>query len=381
MNRRVGVDFHVFDGKFQGSRTYVLELFSQLIRISPEIDFYLFLDSVDLLREYDDSYRRPNVKLIRMPYSNPIKRLIWQLPIMQRRYRLDLLHTQYVLPLPSLSPAMVTIHDLLFETHPQYFERLLVLRSRILMRWAAWRAKHVFTVSGFSKSEIERIYGTEPNRVTVTANAIDTAKFFPGTHGEDLVRKRGLASGDYILTVGRIEPRKNHLTLLKAYSQLALDVPPLVIVGQRDFHFKEVFSLIAELRLGDRVRIIEDIQDSELPALYRHARCFVYPSFAEGFGMPPLEAMASGVPVIAANTTAMPEVVASAGLLVDPLNDVDVAEAIRTLLNDRKLSKELAERGLLRSREFSWLSSAQVVRAAYLEYMRIDDLANVRCHE
>lgn len=366
---RVGIDFHVVDGKFQGSRTHVLELFAQVIRLSPDIDFYLFLDKTTFLEGYDAAYRQSNVRLISMPHANPIKRLMWQLPLLQLKYRLDLLHTQYILPLPSLTPAMVTIHDLLFETHPQYFEVLLMLRSKLLMRWAAYRAKHVFTVSEYSKAELERIYKVEPERVSVTTNAVDSSKFFPGVAGKDMVTARGLESGNYILTVGRIEPRKNHLTLLRAYSRMPVDTPPLVIVGQRDFQFTEVFNLICESGLENRVRVIEDIRDEELPAFYRHAKCFVYPSFAEGFGMPPLEAMASGVPVISSNTTALTEVVADAGLLIDPLDETQITDTMRQVLNDADLRRGLVEKGLRRASDFSWSQAATEVRAAYLKHI------------
>ena len=142
---RIGIDFHVVDGIYQGSRTHVIDLFSEVIRISPDIHFVLFLANTDFLKKFSPVFSAANVELVHMPHTNPIKRLCLQLPIYQRKYRLDILHTQYILPIPSLAKGIVTIHDVLFESHPEYFTPLFILRSRILVRLSAWRAQHIFT--------------------------------------------------------------------------------------------------------------------------------------------------------------------------------------------------------------------------------------------
>ncbi|QRX82861.1 glycosyltransferase family 1 protein [Glaciimonas sp. PAMC28666] len=372
MKTRVGIDFHVLDGKFQGSRTHVLELFSRVIAQSPDIDFYLFLDKPETLANWSSAFSGANVQCIKMPHANPVKRLYWQLPRLARQYRLDILHTQYVLPWPLRCLGMVTIHDVLFESHPEYFERIFVLRSRVLMRLAAKHAAHLFTVSEFSRSEIVRLYGVSESRISVVLNGVDLSRFKPGTEGRQLLFARGLVSGNYILSVGRLEPRKNHRSLLEAYALIKGDVPNLVLIGHRDFGFDVVFSTIARLGLGDRVRVLEDVADAELPVLYRHARLFVYPAFAEGFGMPPLEAMAAGIPVIASNTTAIPEVVGEAGLLVAP-DDIDgLAQAMQRLLNDPLEHARLTLVARERAQLFNWDQPAHQVRERYL--LAIKDL-------
>ena len=366
MKTRVGIDFHVLDGKFQGSRTHVLELFSRVIAQSPDIDFYLFLDRPETLAKWSSAFSGANVHCVKMPHANPVRRLYWQLPWLARQYKLDILHTQYVLPWPLRCLGMVTIHDVLFESHSAYFERIFVLRSRVLMRLAAKHAAHLFTVSEFSRSEIVRLYGVSESRISVVLNGVDLSRFNPGTEGGKLLFARGLVSGNYILSVGRLEPRKNHRSLLEAYALLKGDVPNLVLIGHRDFGFDVIFATIARLGLDDRVHVLEDVSDVELPVLYRHARLFAYPAFAEGFGMPPLEAMAAGVPVIASNTTAIPEVVGEAGLLVAP-DDIDgLAQAMQCLLDDplehARLSSVARERALL----FNWDQPAHQVRERYL---------------
>lgn len=364
---RIGIDFHVVDGIFQGSRTHVLELFSEVIRMSPDIHFVLFLENTELLRAFSPIFSAANVELVHMPHANPIMRLCWQLPMLQRKYRLDILHTQYILPIPSFSAGMVTIHDILFETHPQYFAPLFRLRSRILMRLSARRASHVFTVSEFSRQEMLSRYRIAPEKISVIHNGVDETRFYAGDAGQDIVESRGLVSKGYLLSVGRLEPRKNHVALLRAYARLQNATLPLVIIGQPHFGFDEVFRVIQELNLDGRVRILSDVKDEELPAFYRHAKLFVYPTWAEGFGMPPLEAMASGVPVISSDSTSIPEVAGDAAVLVSP-SDVDaLAKAIDHFLSDQKFCVDMQQRGLKQVKAFQWSAAAEKVRVVYLD--------------
>ncbi len=364
--KKVGIDMHVVDGIFQGSRTFVLELFSEVIRISPDIHFVLFLENTDLLRAFSPIFTADNVELVHMPRANSIKRLCWQLPLLQRKYKLDILHNQYILPIPSFSAGIVTIHDILFESHPQYFTVPFRIRSAVLVRLSAWRAKHIFTISEFSKREIMSRYGIREENISIIYCGVDRTKFFAGDAGIDIVESRGLVPKGYLLSVGRLEPRKNHVALLRAYSKLQSVQLPLVIIGQPDFGFDEVFQLIRDLHLESRVRILSDVNDGELPALYRHAKLFVYPSWAEGFGMPPLEAMASGVPVISSDSTSIPEVVGDAGVLVDP-SDIDaLAKGIDHFLSDQVFYTDMQQRGLKQIKSFQWSAEAEKVRAVYL---------------
>jgi len=364
---RIGIDFHVVDGLFQGSRTHVIELFSEVIRISPDIHFVLFLENTDLLRAFSPVFTAANVELVHMPHANPIKRLCWQLPMLQREYRLDILHTQYILPIPGFSAGMVTIHDILFETHPQYFAPFFRLRSTVLMRLSARRASHVFTVSEFSKQAMLSRYHIAPEKISVIHNGVDKNRFYAGDTGQGIVESRGLFSKGYLLSVGRLEPRKNHVSLLRAYARLQNTALPMVIIGQPHFGFDEVFQLIQELNLEGCVRILSDIKDEELPAFYRHAKLFVYPTWAEGFGMPPLEAMASGVPVISSDSTSIPEVVGDAAVLVSP-GDIDaLAKAIDHFLSNQVFYSDMQQRGLKQVKAFQWSTAAKRVRTVYLD--------------
>jgi glycosyltransferase involved in cell wall biosynthesis len=366
---RIGVDFHVVDGKFQGTRSHLIELYSRVIRDSPEIEFFLYLDRPGDLLEISPAFGLPNVQRRRMPATSSVKRLYWDLPILTRRDNVDLIHTQYILPGFAHGRRAVTIHDVLFEIHPEFFTPLFVQRSRVLMKYAARNADQVYTVSEFSRREIARHYKIPIERITVIYNGVAYEKFAAeGQHDEGVLAKRALSRGDYLLSVGRLEPRKNHISLLKAYALLKEDAPPLVIVGQRDFKFAGIFDVLAELRLGNRVRILEDVSDSELPVLYRNAALFAYPAIAEGFGMPMLEAMAAGTPVVASDRAAIPEVAGERGaLLIDPFSPNQIADAMERILTDLQLRTDLIQSGRERARHFSWESSAQTLRQRYVQ--------------
>lgn len=369
--RRVGVDFHVWDGIFQGSRSHLLGLYRCAVRQAPEIDFVFFLDGVESLRASYAEFSLPNVTLVRMRHRPGVVRLALQLPWLQWRHRIDLMHVQYRLPPMAVGPCACTIHDVLFESHPQFFEPRFVWQSRLTSRAAVRRAAVLLTVSHFSRAELARIYGIDPLKVGVTFNAVDKARFYPGDDGAATVRALGLEPGRYLLTVGRLEPRKNHLTLLEAYAQLQPDAPPLVIVGQRDFGYAPLFAAIHRHGLEARVRLIENASDADLPALMRNAQLFVYPAFAEGFGMPVLEALASGVPVITSNTTSLPEVAGSAAILVSPVSVEDVTSALKRVLADAALRASLGQAGVIQAAKFNWEGSAAVLLSSLRRFFAL----------
>lgn len=363
----VGVDFHVFDGIFQGSRSHIVGIFSEAVSLAEDIDFIFFLHDVEQLKRDYPTFVRPNVRLVEMR-GGGLSRLVFRLALLQRRYSLDLLHTQYRVPLIPMGPCACTIHDVLFESHPQYFSRSFSIQSRLTFRLAAKVSKLLFTVSEFSKREICSRYGVDASAVHVIHNGVDRQKFFPGSQGEHVLEEFGLCAGGYLLTVGRLEPRKNHVRLIEAYSLLGSSAPPLVVVGQRDFSFAKVFQAVSHFGVADRVIFLEDVDDKTLPVLMRNSRLFVFPSIAEGFGMPVLEALASGVPVVTSNSTSLVEISGDAALLVDPMSSESIAAGMRRVLGDDALAGELRSKGVAQARNFEWRDSARTLVEAYRGY-------------
>ena len=372
---RIGVDFHTFDGLYQGSRSHLLGIYRDAVRRAPEYDFIFFCADPARLRDADAAFGMPNVQCVAMPHRSGLARLGWQLALLQRKHRIDLLHVQYRMPLLPFGPCAVTIHDTLFETHPQFFTKGFLRMARFTGRRSVRKAALLMTVSVFSQGEIARLYGVDPQSVTITGNGVNLARFHPTSpdgsdewNGADLVRALGAVPNQYLITVGRLEPRKNHLNLVRAFAQMAEPRPPLLIVGQRDFEHDEAFAEVGKLGLAKEITFLERVADAELPALVRHARVFVYPSYAEGFGMPVLEAMASGVPVVTSHTTALIEVAGAAALTVDPDDPRAIAGAIEQLLFDAGLHRRLSARGLEVAAKHRWDTAAKALLGAFRRF-------------
>ncbi len=372
---RIGVDFHTFDGRPQGSRGHLLGIYREAVRRAPEYDFVFFCAQPVKLREADPAFALANVRCVEMHRAGGLARLGWQLALLRRRHQVDLLHVQSRMPLLALGPCALTIHDTLFETHPQFFTKEFLRMARLTSRRSVRGATLLMTVSEFSRHEMARLYGVDPARVTITGNGVNLARFHPVSaegdddrNGVDLVRALGATPGEYLLTVGSPEPRKNHLNLVRAFARLAQPRPPLLIVGQRDQQHDEVFAEVEKLGLGREITFLERVADAELPALLRHARVFVHPSFGEGFGMPVLEALASGVPVVTSNTTALAEVAGGAALTVAPDDPKAIADAIERLLSDAGLRTRLCALGLEVAARHGWDAAAKNLLGAFRRF-------------
>jgi glycosyltransferase involved in cell wall biosynthesis len=356
---RIGVDMHVLSGKFQGSRTYLLNLYQHVLKKQQQKDEFYFFGHWN-----DDQPYGNEVRYVDFKSDSKIKRLTYETHPLLLENKINLYHTTYITPIRVPCETVVTIHDILFETHPQFFTKQEVWRNKLLVRRSAKRAKQIHTVSQFSKQALIELYDVPEHKIHIVPNGVDLTKFSPGNKAkakEDILNKYGIE--EYILTVGRIEPRKNHLSLLKAYNILKernVKLGKLVIVGKPDFHFKQFLEAIDDLKLQDDVKIIDSVDDQTLPDIYRAAKLFVYPSFAEGFGIPPLEAMACGVPVISSNTTAIPEVIGDAGILINP-NDIEqLAAAINEILSNPDMIKVFSEKGEEQSKKWSWDHASQL---------------------
>ncbi|MCM2271734.1 MAG: glycosyltransferase family 4 protein [candidate division Zixibacteria bacterium] len=353
---RIGVDAHVLTGKFQGSRTYLLNLYRAVTARESGHEFVFYGHwNGDKPFGAKVSYRN-------FPSASRWKRLLYDSRAIAKEDRIELYHSTYIAPVGLACRSLVTIHDVLFETVPEYFSKPFVWRSRFLVRRSARTADQVQTISRFSSELITSRYEVASNRVRLVAPGTDLRKF----HGEGRTESRSIirtayAVSDYILTVGRLEPRKNHLGLIEAYAEIKRknkNLVPLVIIGQPDFGYRSILRRIGQLGLESDVKILSNVPDDMLPHFYRAARIFVYPSFAEGFGIPVLESMACGVPTVASGDSAIPEVVGDGGLLVDPKDPLDIAKAIERILDSPELAEKLSDRARNIARVWTWERAA-----------------------
>jgi glycosyltransferase involved in cell wall biosynthesis len=316
----------------------------------------------------------PNFRVIpsRLPTINPRVRIPWEqllAPLVLRRSRADLFHGVHsVVPVASPVPTVVTVHDLAFirftQTFRAYNRAYLDFATRVSVR----RASRVLVVSEHTKREVVGLLGVAPERVVVTPNAV--REHFRPPEPATLAAfraKKGLPE-QFLLYVGTLEPRKNLVTLLEAYAQVARrhDVP-LIVGGGKGWLYDAVFKRLDELGLRERVQFVGYVAEEELPLWYAAATVFVFPSIYEGFGMPPLEAMACGTPVLTSNSSSLPEVVGDAGLMAPPHDPAGFAEALDRLLGDPALRQELRERAPAQVARFSWRTTAERTLRAYEE--------------
>jgi glycosyltransferase involved in cell wall biosynthesis len=285
--------------------------------------------------------------------------------------QIDLFHgTMAMLPLAVRMPTVVTIYDLVLEKFPEtmYWKNWLSLKT--LMRMSARKASKIIAISENTKKDIIDYFRIDESKIRVIYLGVD-GQFSPqpDPNEAEVLSKYNLTEG-YILSLGTLEPRKNFQRLINAYQMVAnsgQQTPRLVIIGGHGWGNEELGKVVRESGLDERVRLVGYVPDEDLPTLYRRAAVFVYPSLYEGFGLPPLEAMACGTPVVTSNISSIPEVVGEAAMLIDPYNTAEIAQAMASVLTNQGLRDTLRTSGLVRSRLFNWDKTARETLSLYRE--------------
>jgi glycosyltransferase involved in cell wall biosynthesis len=305
-----------------------------------------------------------------LPTINPRVRIPWEqlvAPALMRLGGADVYHgVLNVMPLASPVPSVVTIHDLSPFLFPQTFRRVNRIYTRWAIRVACRRAAYILAVSEFTKQEIVRWMRVPPERVVVTYDAADD-RFAPPDPAEvEAFRAAKGLPAKFVLFLGTLEPRKNLTLLLDAYAMVARSIDaPLLIAGSRGWLYEPVLARAEQLGLGDRLRFIGYVDQAEQHLWYAAATAFAFPSLYEGFGMPPLEAMACGTPVVVSRSSSLPEVVGDAGLVVSPSDPEELADALHRVISDAALRDDLRARGLAQARRFSWRETAERTLEVY----------------
>ncbi len=370
--KHIGLDAHLLsmrqDYRAAGVSRYIDRLLYHLPSADPSLRYTAFLGF-----PYADLLPAVAPWVSAWPTQRPAARILWEQavgPIAARRAGLDLWHSLVnIQPLLLTCPAVVTIQDISFELYPERFKAGNRRYNQLFVRLSARRARHIIVTSASTKRDIVQRYGLPEAKVSVTHLAAD-ASFRPIADRAALAefrREKGLPDR-FILYVGTIEPRKNLTRLIQAFAQFAKgsgSAHHLVIGGGKGWMYDQVYATVQELGLPERVHFPGFIPQDELAWWYNAAEMMVYPSLYEGFGLPPLEAMACGTPVVTSRISSMPEIVGEAALQVDPYDVGEMAEALHQLASDAALRAEKGAAGLERAALFSWARTAQETVAIY----------------
>jgi glycosyltransferase involved in cell wall biosynthesis len=332
--------------------------------------------SYELISPFEFSYNPRDYPVNLTKRFTPVRGILrkWWLvglPALLQMSPLDVFHgTNYCIPLWAPCPTVVTIHDLSLFTHSTTHESDNVSRGKRRVPLMARRASMIIAPSEWTRSEITAHLGIRPENVRVIHEAArESMKPISRADSQHVLDKHGI-SDKYILYVGTIEPRKNLLTLVQAYDELLRTTrrrEKLVVCGGRGWLDDQVFKMVAELGLSDMIGFTGYVDDADLPALYSQAEVFVYPSLYEGFGLPPLEAMACGTCVVTSDTSSLPEVVGDAGLKVPARDWRALAATLARLLDDPAERGHFEEIGIARAATFSWERAAHETQSVYDE--------------
>jgi glycosyltransferase involved in cell wall biosynthesis len=359
---------HLVPGETGGAEVYARRLLPALRKGEPELRMTLFLGGAAAREDWGAGVE---LKPLRFDPRSRVRRVLTEqtlLPAAVRRAEPDLLHNVFnTAPAVSPVPQVTTIHDLVFKRHPET-DGLLAKGVEILVPLAARRSERVITDSEASKSDIVRFLGLSADRVDVAPLGPGIPEEVEGPPAPEIRRQLEIGDSPLVLSVLAKRPHKNAARLIDAFARVPKGT--LVMPGYSTGYERELQERVDGVGLGERVRLLGWVDDALLDGLYRAANCFVFPSLAEGFGLPVLEAMLRGAPVACSNTTSLPEVAGDAALLFDPLDVEAIAVSIRRIVEDPELAERLRAAGRERARKFSWEETAQRTLACYRKTLR-----------
>jgi glycosyltransferase involved in cell wall biosynthesis len=366
--KQIGINAHLLSGQEGYRRAGIHHYIARLLEHLPqEADCrYLVFANNTAGLELGPLVR---VAGTRLPTERRLARIAWEQvawPIAARQHKLDLLHSMaFVTPLATRRPSVVTVYDLSFIYYPDRFPLLQRLYLTSQTRRSCRMARRVVTISESGRQDVHRFFAIPLDRIDVVSPGVDEA-FHPRPQPEVIAfRRQHQLPEQFILHVGTLQPRKNLPLLIEAFADLNRPDTALVLVGGKGWYFDEVFTRVKALNLEGQVRFTGYVPDEELPLWYNAATGLAFPSVYEGFGMPIVQAMACGTPVIAAETSSIPEVTGEAALLFSSQDRVALTNHLAAVLDDRQLSRSLADKGLHRARQFSWPRAGKLMSEIY----------------
>ena len=380
---RIAVDYTAAVRQRAGIGRYTRELIRAVTRLDTQTEYVLLSGSGGMLREQREALRAEpwpaNVAWRHLPLTDQQMAILWQrmhlpLPVEWITGPVDLYHSpDFALAPVRRAKTVLTVHDLSFMRHPGCFSPALLAYLLRTVPESVRRANLVLADSESTRVDLIELLRVPPERTAVVYPGVD-GRFTPEKAPDEAqaLARYGI-EGPYVLGLGTLQPRKNLARLITAYGHLVREqrVPhDLVIGGSRGWLYEEIDEAIEELEFPERVRLIGFVADEDLPALYRGADAFAFPSLYEGFGIPVLEAMACGTPVVTSNTSSLPEAAGDAALLIDPKDVEALTHALWCLLSDESLRDILRAKGFEQAVRFSWEGAAKALFELYSRTIR-----------
>ncbi len=345
-----------------GSGRYCYELLVALNKIDKTNDYIIYLPqqpASDLPKESNNWH-----------YKVVTPRKLWtlfglSLELLIKRPSLDVFFSPtHYLPFFVPYASAISILDLSYIRFPELFKKRDLFQLKFWTGYSVKRAKRIFTISQASKDDIINLYKIPSKKVVVTYPGVRNVSGEIKMGNAKLLKEKYDIEGDYILFIGTLQPRKNIVRLIEAFARLSrvADDPrtlQLVIVGKKGWMWEEILDAPVKFNVGKKVKFLHNVPDEDLPAFYKNALCLVFPSLYEGFGLPVLEAMKYGCPVLTSNVSSLPEVGGEAALYFDPKDVSDIAKRIKSVIQDSELRKKLIEKGYEQVKKFSWEKAAK----------------------
>ena len=369
---KIGIDARSMFGTPTGVGRYLSNLLAALSKLDAENAYWLYTDRpIDTAIIAQENFHQ---KYLTLPVAQNY--FTWnhvRLPPELVLHPIDVFHFPfYTMPVFRNYKSIVTIHDITYEVHPEWYSWKGLVAMRFFSKYAAKHADKILAVSEYTRHDIIKHYRIPEKKVVAIYHGIEKRfqKIRDKETLEHLKAKYTINGNHVILYVGSIHTRRNIEELIRAFQTISSQYPEsqLVIIGKREYPYLDVQTLVRELGLTQQVRLSGYVPDDDLPGLYNLADLFVYPSSYEGFGIPPLEAMACGTPVITSNNTSFPEVTGDAAILLDdPRKIAEMADAIDQVLKNERLRQEMAARGFVQAQKFSWERTARKTLDVYRE--------------
>lgn len=338
-----------------GIGEYAYELLLQFAKAKEDVKFEVYLKEnpgIEMpVPTSNFKYRIVGPKKLWTQFGLPLNLFI------EKRPDVFFTPTHYA-PRFSPVPSAISIMDLSFIHFPQLFAKKDLYQLVSWTKYSVKNAKAIFTISQSSKDDIIDIYGVDDNKIFVTYPGIKEGSNGKILTMDDLRKKFGIDK-NYILFVGTLQPRKNIIKLIEAFSKIERENLILVIVGKKGWLYEDILSAPQKFGVLERIKFLDFVEDKDLPSLYQNATCFVLPSLYEGFGLPVLEAMKYGCPVLVSNVSSLPEAGGDAAIYFDPKDANDIKEKIEKVISNPKLRSEMIEKGKLQIKKFSWEKTAR----------------------